>query len=31
MADTTYWHMYLATPTDEQIHEFILNQVSSKE
>jgi len=26
MADTQYWHMYLATPTDEQIHEFILNQ-----
>ena len=26
MADTTYWYMYLATPTDEQIHEFILNQ-----
>ena len=26
MARTTYWYMYLATPTDEQIHEFILNQ-----
>ena len=26
MADTQYWHMYLATPTSEQIHEFILNQ-----
>ena len=26
MANTVYWYMYLATPTDEQIHEFILNQ-----
>lgn len=26
MANTAYWHMYLAQPTDEQIHEFILNQ-----
>lgn len=26
MAKTTYWYMYVATPTDEQIHEFILNQ-----
>lgn len=26
MADTTYWHMYLAKPSDQQIHEFILNQ-----
>ena len=26
MADTTYWHMYLATPSDEQVHEFILSQ-----
>ena len=26
MANTVYWHMYLAQPTDEQIHEFILNQ-----
>ena len=26
MARTTYWYMYLAAPTDEQIHEFILNQ-----
>ena len=26
MADTTYWYMYLSTPTDEQVHEFILNQ-----
>ena len=26
MADTTYWHCYLKEPTDEQVHEFILNQ-----
>mmetsp|Transcript_20756 Transcript_20756/g.34294 ORF Transcript_20756/g.34294 Transcript_20756/m.34294 type:complete len:440 (+) Transcript_20756:185-1504(+) len=26
MADTTYWHSYLAKPTDEHITEFILNQ-----
>ena len=26
MANTAYWYMYLATPTDEQIHEFILSQ-----
>lgn len=26
MADTTYWYMYLATPTDAQVHDFILNQ-----
>lgn len=26
MADTTYWHCYLKAPTDEQVHEFILNQ-----
>ena len=26
MADTAYWYTYLAQPTDEQVHEFILNQ-----
>ena len=26
MADTTYWYMYLARPTDAQIHDFILCQ-----
>lgn len=26
MARTTYWFTYLATPTDEQIHDFILHQ-----
>eukprot|EP00966_Prymnesium_polylepis_P276679 6392161-Prymnesium_polylepis.1 len=26
MARTTYWYMYLAAPSDEQIHEFILHQ-----
>lgn len=26
MADTTYWYSYLARPTDEQVHEFILSQ-----
>ena len=26
MADTQYWFMYLKQPTDEQVHEFILNQ-----
>jgi LPS sulfotransferase NodH len=26
MADTTYWHMYLAQPTNAQIHDFILEQ-----
>ena len=26
MADTAYWHMYMAQPTNEQIHEFILSQ-----
>ena len=26
MADTTYWHTYLNTPTDEQVQGFILTQ-----
>lgn len=26
MADTTYWHTYLAKPTDEMVTEFILSQ-----
>ena len=26
MADSTYWYSYLATPTDAEIQEFILNQ-----
>ena len=26
MADSTYWYSYLARPTDDQVHEFILSQ-----
>mmetsp|Transcript_13965 Transcript_13965/g.29470 ORF Transcript_13965/g.29470 Transcript_13965/m.29470 type:complete len:135 (+) Transcript_13965:442-846(+) len=26
MANTTYWYSYLVSPSDEEIHEFILNQ-----
>lgn len=26
MADTTYWYAYLATPTSDEVQEFILNQ-----